>query len=54
MIVPYKITLVSLDEDLRAAYPWILTSFYANNVEFDGLAQRSAQLLKLIMERGPE
>ena len=32
----------------------LLFPFYADNAAFDGLAQRSAQLLKLLMKRGPE
>ena len=48
----YGITLVPLEEEIRAADPWILLPFYADDAAFDGLAQRSAQLLKLLMERG--
>ena len=47
------ITLVPLAEELRAADPGILSPFYADDAAFDGLAQQSAQLLKLLMNRGP-
>ena len=53
-MVLYGITLVPLAEELRAADPGILSPFYADNATFDGSAQRSAQLLKLLMKRGPE
>ena len=51
-MVLYGITLVPLDEELRAADPGLLSPFYADDAAFDGLAQRSAQLLKLLMNRG--
>ena len=53
-MVLYGITLVPLSEELRAADPGILLPFYADDAAFDGLAQRSAQLLKLLMRRGPD
>ena len=53
-MVLYKITLAPLDEELRAAYPGLLSTFYADDAAFDYLAQLSEQLLKLLMERGPE
>ena len=34
------------------ADPGLLSPFYADYVVFDGLARRSAQLLKLLMKRG--
>ena len=51
-MVLYGITLVPLEEELRAADPWLLSPFYADGVAFDGSAQRSAQLLNLLMKRG--
>ena len=48
------ITLVPLAENLRAADPGLLSPFYADDAAFDGLAQQSAQLLKLLMKRGPD
>ena len=53
-MVLYRITLVPLAEELRAADLGILSPFYAVDAAFDGLAQRSAQLLKLLMKRGPD
>ena len=53
-MVLYGITLVPLAEELRAADPGILSPFYADNAAFDGLAQRSAQLLKLLMKMGSD
>ena len=53
-MVLYGITLVPLTEELCAADPGILSPFYANDAAFDGLARRSAQLLKLLMRRGPD
>ena len=52
-MVLYRITLVALAEELRAADPGLLSLFYANNAAFDGSARQSTQLLKLLMERGP-
>ena len=50
----YRITLVPLEEELRAADPGLLFPFYADDATFDVLARRSAQLLKLLMNRGPD
>ena len=33
--------------------PVFISPFYADNAAFDGLARSSAQLLKLLMKRGP-
>ena len=52
--VLYWITLVPLEEELQAADPGLLSPFYADGAAFDGLARRSAQLLKLLMNRGPD
>ena len=32
----------------------MLSPFYADDAAFDGSARRSAQLLKMLMERGPD
>ena len=32
----------------------MISLFYADDAAFDGSARRSAQLLKLLMERGPD
>ena len=41
----YGITLVPLVEELRDVGPTLLSPFYANDAEFDGLAQLSAEKL---------
>ena len=48
------ITLVPLAEELRAADLGLLLPFYADDVVFNGLAQHSAQLLKLLIKKGPD
>ena len=53
-MVLYGITLAPLAEELRAADPGLLSPFYADDAAFDCLARRSAQLLKLLMKRGPD
>ena len=53
-MVIYGITLVPLAEEFRAADPGLLSPFYADDAAFDDLAQHSAQLLKLLMKRGPD
>ena len=54
MIVLYGITLVPLDEELRAADLGLLYPFYADDAAFEGSTQQIAQLLKMLMERGPD
>ena len=53
LMVLYGITLIPLSEELISADLGILSPFYADNLAFNGSARRSAQLLKLLMERGP-
>ena len=53
-MVLYGITLVSLAEELRAADPGLISPFYADDAAFDGSARQSAQLLRLLVERGPD
>ena len=53
-MVFYGVALVSLAEELRAVDLGLLYSFYADDAVFDGSEQQSAQLLKLLMERGPD
>ena len=53
-MVLYGITLAPLAEELRAADQGLISSFYADDVALDGLARFSAQLLKLLMKRGPD
>ena len=53
-MVLYRITLIPLAEELKAAYSGLLSPFYADDVAFNSLVQQSAQLLKLLMKRGPD
>ena len=53
-MIPYKINLTPMDKKLRVADPGILSTFYADDAAFDSLARQSAQLLKLLMEIGPD
>ena len=41
-------------EDIQAADPEILYLLYAYDAAFYGSERRSAQLLKLLMQRGPD
>ena len=50
-MVLFGSTLVPLAEKLRVADPGLLFPFYVDDVDFDGLTRRSAQLLKLLMKR---
>ena len=51
-MVLYGITLVPLDGDLRAAGLGLISPFNANDTTFYGSAQQSAQILKMLMNRG--
>ena len=53
-MVLYGITLVPLTEELQAADPGLLSQFYADYAAFNGSARRSAKLLKLLINRGPD
>ena len=53
-MVLYSITLSPLAKELRAADLGLLSLFYADDAAFDGYAQHSAHLLKLLMKRGPD
>ena len=53
-MVLYRIKLVLLAEELRALDPGLLSHFYADDAAFDGSARRIAQILKLLMKRGPD
>ena len=53
-MVLYGITVVLLAKELKAADPGLLSPFYVYDAAFDGLTRQSAQLLKLLMERGPD
>ena len=54
LMVLYGITLVPLDEELRAADSGLLSSFCADDAAFDGSERRSTQLLNMLMKRGPD
>ena len=54
MVVLYGTPLVTLAGKLRASDPGLLTPFYADDMAFHGSERRSAQLLKLPLERYPE
>ena len=47
----YRITLVPLEEDLWEVEPGIIAPFYADDEVFDVSAQRSAQILKMLLDR---
>ena len=53
-MVLYRVTLVALVEELRAAHPGLLSHFYVDDAVFDGLARRIPQIFKLLMKRGPD
>ena len=53
-MILYGITLVPLANELKAADPGLLSPFYADDAAFDGSSQLSAQLLKLLLKRGPD
>ena len=53
-MVFYGINLVPLVEELRAADLGIFSPFYAYDAVFYGSERRIAQLLKLLMKRGPD
>ena len=53
-MVLYGITLVPLANELRAADTGLLLPFYAYDAAFGGFSRQSAQLIKLLMNRGPD
>ena len=53
-MVLYRITLLPLAEELRAEDYGLLSLLYADDAAFDNLARHSAQLLNLLMKRGPD
>ena len=53
-MVLYRIALVPLAKELRAAESVLLSHFYAYDVAFNRSERQSAQLLKMLMERGPD
>ena len=53
-MVLYGITLVPLAEELIGADLGLLSLFYAYDAAFGGSERRSAQLLNMLMKRGPD
>ena len=53
-MVLYGTNLFLLAKELRTSDLGLVSPFYADNAEFDGLARRSEQLLKLLMEIEPD
>ena len=54
LMVLYRITLVPIYEELRAADPGLLSPFYTDDAASNGLTRRSAHILKLLMKMGPD
>ena len=54
MVVLYRITLAPLAEELRAADRGLFAPFNADDAAFNGLSRQSAQLLNMLMKRGPD
>ena len=50
-MVLYRISLVTLVEELQAADPGLINPFYMDDAAFDGSARQSAHVLKLLLER---
>ena len=53
-MVFYGINLAPLEGQLRAVDSEMLSPFYADDAVFDGSQRKSAQLLKMLMNRGPD
>ena len=53
-MVLFRVTLVSLAEELREVDPTIISSFYADDAALDGLEQWSVAQLKLLMDWGSD
>ena len=53
-MVLYRITLVPLAEELRAAEPGLLSPFYSADADFGGSERQSAKFLKMSMRRGAD
>ena len=53
-MVLYGITLVPLSKELRAADLGLISPFYADDAVFGGSARRSTQVLKLLINIGPD
>ena len=53
-VILYGINLVPLAKELRAVDLVLLSPFHADDAAFVGSTRQSAQLLKLLMERGAD
>ena len=53
-MVLYRITLTPLAEELILEDSGFISLLYAYDAVFDNLEQRSAQLLKMLIDRGPD
>ena len=53
-MILYRIIFVPLSEELRASDLGLLSPFYADDADFDGLARQSTHILKLLMESGAD
>ena len=53
-IVIYRITLIPLEEKIRATDPGRLTPFYTNDAAFGRLERGGAKLMKMLLEQGPD
>ena len=51
-IILYIFNFSPLEEELRVSDPGLLTLFYADDAAFYGSAQKSSQLLNMLMGRG--
>ena len=54
LVILYGITLVPVAEELRAENLVMLSTFYANDAMFDGSSRQNSQILKLLMDSGPD
>ena len=53
-MVLYSIPLIPLVEEFWASDMALLVAFYEDEAKFDGYVWRSAYLLHLLLEQGPE
>ena len=53
-MVLYGITLVPLLEEIRDAYPTLLSPYYADDAAFDGSTRRNMKQIRLLMDQGTD
>ena len=53
-MVLYRLTLSPLTDELKDAYPTLLSPSYADDAVFDGSERQSAAKMRLLMDRGPD